>query len=201
MKFRRPVGVLATALSLNVAFYATSYSQTTRDLQVVTLEDARQRALAVAPASVAARGEADVAAWSRRSALTDLITPNVTAGTTYATYKEPSFNPGTGSISAQATSATVQASYTIFGGGKFAAVKRARATLDRAAAGETAATFRVALQTDAAYYSVLASQELKRVAQARLDRAAEQLTLARSRVQAGSAISTDSLQLLLEVNK
>ena len=145
MNIRQLAGVLATALSFNAAFYATLSAQVTRDLQVVTLDDARTRALAVAPASAAARGATDVAAWSRRSALTDLITPHVTAGTTYATYKEPSFNPGTGSISAQATSATVQASYTIFGGGKFAAVKRARADVERAAATETASEFRVAL--------------------------------------------------------
>jgi outer membrane protein len=201
MKFRRPVGVIATALLSNIAFYATSSAQGTRDLQTISLEDARARAIAVAPASVAARGETDVAAWSRRSALTDLITPNVNAGTSYATYSNPSFNPGTGALSAQATSATINASYTIFGGGKFAAVKRSRASVDRAAAHEIASSFGVALQTDAAYYAVLASQELRRVAQARLDRAEEQLTLARARVKMGTAISTDSLQLLLEVNK
>ena len=192
MKIHRPLAIAAFSI---VVLNATSSAQ------VVTLEEARARALAIHPASVAARGETDVAAWSRRSALTDLITPNVSAGTSYASYSDAFMNPGTGVIGTQSTSATVQASYTIFGRGKFAAVKRARASLDRAAAGETAAAFRIALQTDAAYYSVLADQELRRVAKARLERAEEQLTLARSRVQAGYAIATDSLQLLLEVNK
>jgi outer membrane protein len=185
-----------------VVLAATSSAQTTRDpLKTVTLQDARERALAINPASIAARGDTDVAAWQRRSALTDLITPTVSANTNYATYSDPFMNPGTGNISAQATSATVQASYTIFGRGKFAAVKRARASLDRAAAGETAASFNVTLATDAAYYSVLADQELKRVAQARLERADEQLSVARSRAQAGYSIATDSLQLVIEVNK
>lgn len=202
MNIHRPLVVVATAMFGVSAFHATSSAQVTRDnIQVVTLEDARQRALAVSPATIAARGEADVAAWSRRSALTDLVTPNVTAGTSYASYSDPFFNPGTGDISSSATSATLQASYTIFGGGKFAALKRSRASLERAAAGETAATFRIALQTDAAYYSVLADQELKRVAEARLERAEEQLSVARSRAQTGYAIATDSLQLTLEVNK
>ena len=185
---------LAIAAFSTLVFHATSSAQ-------VTLEEARQRALAVHPAAIAARGEVDVAAWSRRSALTDLITPHVSANTNYAAYSDPFMNPGTGRISAHATSAALQASYTIFGNGKFAAVKRSRASLDRAAAHETAATYRVALLTDAAYYAVLADQELKRVAEARLERAQEQLTLARSRVQSGSAIATDSLQLLLEANK
>lgn len=191
MNFHRPLAIAAFAI---VVFSATSSAQ-------VTLEQARERALAVHPASIAARGETDVAAWSRRSAFTDLVTPHISAGTSFATYSDPFMNPGTGSISAQSTSAVLQASYTIFGRGKFAAVKRSRASLDRAAAGETATTYRIALLTDAAYYSVLADQELKRVAEARLERANEQLTLARSRVQAGYAIATDSLQLLLEANR
>ena len=198
----RPLGVVATALLGIVVFSATSSAQAPREtLTTVTLADARERALAINPASIAARGETDVAAWQRRSALTDLITPNVSANTNYATYSDPFMNPGTGSISAQATSATLNASYTVFGGGKFAAVKNARASLERAAAGETAATFNITLATDAAYYSVLADQELKRVAQARLERAQEQLSVARSRAQAGYAIATDSLQLVIEVNK
>ena len=198
----RPLGVVATALLGIVVFGATSSAQTPHEtIATVTLADARERAMAVSPANIAARGDVDVAAWQRRSALTDLITPNVSANTSYATYSDPFMNPGTGNVSAQATSATLQASYTIFGGGKFAAVKNARASLNRAAAGETAATFNVTLATDAAYYAVLADQELKRVAQARLERAQEQLSVARSRAQAGYSIATDSLQLVIEVNK
>lgn len=185
-----------------VAFGATALGQVAgENLTTVTLPDARERALAINPATVAARGNVEVAAWQRRSALTDLITPNVSASSSYASYSDPFINPGTGNISAQATSATLQASYTLFGRGKFAAVKHARASLDRAAASETAATFNITRATDAAYYAVLASQELKRVAQARLERAQEQLSVARSRAQAGYAIATDSLQLVIEVNK
>ncbi len=202
MNIQRPLGVVATAMLGIVVSVATSSAQTTREnVTVVTLQQARERALAVHPASVAARGDVEVAAWQRRSALTDLITPNVSASSSYASYSDPFMNPGTGNISAQATSATLQASYTIFGRGKFAAVKRARASLNRAAAGETAAEFHIALTTDAAYYSVLADQELKRVAQARVERAEEQLSVARSRALTGYAIATDSLQLVIEVNK
>lgn len=202
MKNHRPFVVVATAVFGVLVFQTTSLAQVTgENATVVTLEDARQRALAVSPARIAARGEAGVAAWSRRSALTDLITPNVTAGTNYTSFSDPFFNPGTGDVSSSAASATLQASYTIFGGGKFAALKRSRADLERAAAGETAADFHVTLKTDAAYYAVLADQELKRVATARLERADEQLSVARSRAQTGYSIATDSLQLLLEVNK
>jgi outer membrane protein TolC len=202
MNTRRPYGAVATAISAIVVLVTTSAAQTTApNLTTVTLQEARDRALAINPANIAARGDVDVAAWQRRSALTDLITPNVSASSTYSTFSDPSINPGTGSVSAQASSATLQASYTILGRGKFAAVKHARASLDRAAAGETAAEFQINLATDAAYYSVLADHELKRVAQSRLERAQEQLSVARSRAQAGYAIATDSLQLVIEVNK
>lgn len=201
MNVHRPMAVATAMLGIIVSVATLSAQATHENLPIVTLPDARERALAVSPVNVAARGAVDVAAWQRRSALTDLITPNVSASSSYASYSDPFMNPGTGNISAQATSATVQASYTIFGRGKFAAVKRARAALDRAAAGETAALFQITLSTDAAYYSVLADQELKRVAQARIERADEQLSVARSRAQAGYAIATDSLQLVIEVNK
>ena len=99
------------------------------------------------------------------------------------------------------TSATLTASYSVLGTGKVAAWKRSGATLASAEARETAATYRTALATDALYFSALADRDLARVAQDRLTRAEEQLGLARARVLAGGAIATDSLQLLLEVNR
>ncbi len=170
-------------------------------LPVVTLAEARRRAALVDPAAVAARGEVETAAWERRAALTDLLTPNVTAGAGYTHFSEPFFNFGTGTISPNATSATLQASYTLLGSGKVAELKRSRASLTSAMAGETAARFRTALATDAAYYAVLADNELSRVAGNRLRRADEQFGVARARVLAGEAISSDSLQLLLEVSR
>ncbi len=199
--YRPLVAVLAGVFGVLVSVTTSAAQNTAEQSYRITLQEARQRALEIDPRAVAARSQTDVASWSRRSALTDLITPNISVGSSYAAYSDPSFNPGTGNLSSSASSATLQASYTIFGRGKFAALKRSRAELDRAAAGETDAQFRIMLMTDAGYYAVLADQELKRVAEARLERAQEQLSIARSRVQSGYAISSDSLQLLLEVNK
>jgi outer membrane protein len=103
--------------------------------------------------------------------------------------------------STSATSATLNASYTVIGAGKFGELRRARASVHNAEASETATRFRVALATDAAYYAVLADRELSRVAADRLRRAEEQLGVARVRVVAGEAIASDSLQLLLEANR
>lgn len=176
-------------------------AQASQSAPVVTLAEARRLAAAVDPAAVAARAEVATAAWERRAALADLFTPNLTAGTSYVRFSDPFFNFGTGSISSNATSATLEASYTLLGAGKLAEIRRSRAAVASAEASETAARFRTALATDAAYYAVLAESELSRVAADRLRRATQQLGIARVRVQAGETIATDSLQLLLEVNR
>jgi multidrug efflux system outer membrane protein len=168
---------------------------------VVTLAEARRRAALLDPTAVSAREDVETAAWERRAALSDLITPNITAGTSYTRFSDPFFNFGTGNISPSATSATLQASYTLIGFSKITELKRSRAAFESAVAYETAAEFRTALATDAAYFAVLADRELARVAADRLRRAEEQFGVARVRVSAGDAIATDSLQLLLEMNR
>ena len=92
--------------------------QTPAHLPVVTLEEARVRAAAVDPTAVAARREVGTASWERRAARLNLLTPSVTVGTSFAHFSEPFFNFGTGGISSEATSATVDARYTLLGSGK-----------------------------------------------------------------------------------
>jgi outer membrane protein TolC len=168
---------------------------------VVTLAEARRRAERVSPAAIAADAQVETAVWERRAALADLLTPQLEAGATYIRFSDPFFNFGTAELSPSATSATLQATYSVLGTGKLAELKRARASLATAAASQTASSFRTAWATDAAYFAVLAERELARVAADRLRRAQQQLGVARVRVVAGEAIATDSLQLLLEVNR
>lgn len=169
-------------------------------LSVVTLREARQRAARFDPSAVAARADVSTAAWERKAAVADLFTPTLSATTNYTNYNEPFFS-FTGTPSSTTASASVTANYVILGGGKLAERKRAAASLDAAEAGEVAASFRTAATVDGAYYLVLAETELSRVAADRLRRAREQFGVARVRVSAGETIATDSLQLLLEVNR
>jgi outer membrane protein len=193
--------VLATLMA-GMASPSMAMGQAINDgAPVVTLTEARRRAASVDPNAVAARGRIETASWQRRAAVADMITPNLTAGGNYTHFSEPFFNFGTGTISPNATSATLQASYTVLGAGKFGELKSSRASVESAEANETAVRFRTALETDAAYFAVLADRELSRVAAERLKRAQEQFGIARVRVLAGEAISSDSLQLLLEVNR
>jgi multidrug efflux pump len=168
-------------------------------IPTVTLRDARTRANAIDPVAVAGRSQADAAAWARRAAWADLLTPTVTLGANYTRFSEPFFNFGTGNITPNATSATVEASYLLLGQGRFTTLGFTGATLRQAQAQEIADRYLSELTTDGTYYAVLASDELSRVANDQLRRAEEQFTIARARVLAGSALSTDSLQLLLEV--
>jgi outer membrane protein TolC len=193
--------LVAAALVLSGATPAPLDAQTGGRVPVVTLEEARRRATALDPATVAARGEVSATGWERRAAWLNLLTTAVTAGAGYTHFSAPFFNFGTGNISSNATSASLQASYTLLGSGKLADLRRASASLASAEAGETAARFRTALATDGAYFAVLADHELAGVADERLRRAQEQFAVARVRVIAGEAIAPDSLQLLLEVNR
>jgi outer membrane protein TolC len=198
------VGTLALVAAVwtgAAAIPAPLHAQVAEGPPVVTLSEARRRAAAVDPVAVEARAEVSAAAWERRAAVADLVTPNLQAATSYLKFSDPFFNFGTGDISSNATSATIEASYTLLGAGKLAGLRRSRASVASAEANEVAAAFRTALATDAAYYAVLAEGELARVADDRLRRATEQLGVARVRVQAGETIAADSLQLLLEVNR
>ncbi|HEY7567641.1 MAG TPA: TolC family protein [Gemmatimonadaceae bacterium] len=168
---------------------------------VVTLTEARRRAAIVDPDAVSARNRVYTASWERRTAFANLVTPRLRGGVNYTHFSQPFFNFGTATISPNAASATLEASYVLLGAGKLGTLGSSRASLASAEANEDAATYRTALATDAAYFSVLADRELARVASDRLKRAEEQFGIARVRVLAGEAISSDSLQLLLEVNR
>ena len=168
---------------------------------VVTLAEARRRSVSMDPDAVAARSRVDIASSEKRAAFLNLITPNLSYTTTYTHFSAPFFNFGTAGISPNSASATFDARYALLGAGKFGALKSARASIASAEALETATRFRTTLETDAAYFAVLADHDLTRVAADRLLRAEEQLKIARIRVIAGESVSSDSLRLLLEVSR
>ena len=90
---RRAFALTAVAL---LAMRAGAAAQSGNGVPVVTLEQARQRAQSIDSRGVAARGQVETAAWERRSAFTDLVTPHVSAGTSYTRFSDPFFNFGTG---------------------------------------------------------------------------------------------------------
>lgn len=171
-------------------------------LPTVTLAEAIRRATGLDPNYVAALGQVDNAVWARRSAFSVFILPSVTLTTDVARPNPKSINFVTFQpVSTQVTS-QLTAQYDLFlGGQKLAELSRSAAALEGAHAGELAARFASALLTEFDYYTALQDEELSRVARERVQRAEQQLALARARVISGAAVQTDSLQLRLELTR
>jgi outer membrane protein TolC len=187
--------ITGLALVLQVAGVSDS-------LPRITLAEALQRGARLDPEYVAVRGAVDNAHWYRRAAWSAIVTPQVRVAGDLAQYSTPTFVLGADQPQSRSVTARAEAFYEVFAGGrKFADLSRARAELDAAEAAETQERFDSELRTESDYYQVLADQELSRVARERVRRATEQLSVARARVVSGAAVSTDSLQVLLELNQ
>jgi len=173
----------------------------TDSLPRVTLTEALQRAARLDPSYVSALGQIDNAQWGRRNAFLAFIMPAVTIGTTMQRSDPPSFLFTDSLVRAKTLwTANLVARYDLFTGGqKIAELTRSAAALEGAHADELRQRFATAQLTESDYYAVLANTELDRVARDRLQRAEQQLAVARARVVSGAAVSTDSLNLRLEL--
>jgi len=190
--------MLALLAALQVAGAAAD------SLPTVTLAEALRRATGLDPNYVAALGQVDNAVWARRTAFSVFILPSVSVSADLSRLNPPSFNFITGGPEPLRSQVTAQlnARYDLFlGGQKLAELSRSGAALDAAHAGELVARFAAAQNTESDYYAVLANAELLRVARERVQRAEQQLAVARARVASGAAVQTDSLQLRLELTK
>src|SRR5207244_1037004 len=171
-------------------------------LPMVPPGEALRRATWLDPDYVAAIGQVTNAAWARRSAFSVFILPSITLNTDAARSNPLSFNFVTFQPARTQVISQVTAKYDLFlGGQKFAELSRSGAALEAAHAGELAARFTAAQVTESTYYAVLADAELLRVARERVQRAEQQLAVARARVVSGAAVQTDSLQLRLELTR
>ena len=168
----------------------------------VTLTEALQRSARLDPNYVAALGRVQTAEWGRRAALLTFLVPALSVQSDWTWASDPFFNIGTGTLASTSVSARADARIDIFTGGqKVFGYRQANALLDAARAGELAARFAAALQTESDYYAVIAEEELTRTARERVARAQEQFDVARARVRTGAAVQTDSLQLSLELTR
>lgn len=167
----------------------------------VTLTEALQRAARLDPGYVSAQGQIDNAQWARRNAFLVFILPSVTIGTTMQRSDPPSFLFTDTLVRTKTLwTANLVARYDVFTGGqKLAELTRSAAALEGAHQSELRQRFVTAELTESDFYAVLADVELDRVARERLQRAQEQLAVARARVLSGAAVSTDSLNLRLEL--
>jgi outer membrane protein len=92
-------------------------------------------------------------------------------------------------------SAGLSSSLQLFDGGRrFFEIKRSKADVDAAEAGETASRFDIALQVKQQYYNILAARESKSAAEAQIQQAEQQLRASSLRLRAGAATVSDSLR-------
>ena len=171
-------------------------------IPVVTLDQALAQAVRLDPAYVQALGQLQDAEWGRRVAKLVFFLPNVTLTSDYQELSTSQFNIGTGRPATASGRFSIDARYELFTGGrKLANARAASAELDAAAAGELGQRFTTAMLVERDYYDVLGSREMVNVARDRLRRAQEQLVTARARVASGATVQSDSLQVLLEVQR
>ncbi|PYP40674.1 MAG: hypothetical protein DMD48_02765 [Gemmatimonadetes bacterium] len=173
-------------------------------LPQITLVEALQRAAQLDPTYVSALGQVDNAVWARRSAFAVFVLPavNLSLQAQRANGLSFVFAGDTIFLTKTAWTGQLSARYDLFTGGqKLAELSRSGAALEGAHANELRQRFATALLTESDFYGVLANTELDRVARDRLRRAREQLGVARARVVSGAAVTTDSLNLRLELNR
>lgn len=171
-------------------------------LPVVTLREALQQSVKLDPDYVQALGTLNNAESARRTALLVFFLPTVSASADYSQLSTKQFNVGTGSQANATGRASLDARYELFTGGrKWSDMRRAAAELEGSQAGELGARFAAALEVERDYYAVLGARELRDVAVQRRARAREELVTARARVVSGATVQSDSLQVLLEVQR
>jgi outer membrane protein TolC len=173
----------------------------TDSLPRVTLAEALQRSAGLDPNYVQALGQVHNAQWARRNAFAVFILPSISIGATAQQSNPPGFI-FTNTLVRVKTRWTAQlvAQYDLFTGGqKFAELSRSAAELEGSHAAELGQRFLTAQFTESDFYTVVANTELDRVSRERLQRARQQLAVARARVLSGAAVSTDSLNLRLEL--
>lgn len=103
-------------------------------------------------------------------------------------------------VSTPSYSTGLNASFTVFDGGKRVNDIRARrADLAAAEVAEDATTFNLALQVKQQYFAILAAREAETASRIALDLAQQQLSASAARVKAGAAIISDSLRSFVAV--
>jgi outer membrane protein TolC len=164
----------------------------------VTLAEAIRRATGVDPAYVRAAGQVDNAEWGRRAAVLAFIIPSLVVSLDATKFSTAFFNIGIGAPTSSAVNFRASAAYELLSVRKITDLGFTKAELEASEANAERRRFTLAFDTENDFLNVLISRELARVARSRLDRAQEQLTVARARVLSGAAVQTDSLQLVLE---
>jgi outer membrane protein len=193
---KAPALISAVSLFLIPAALAAQTVDTTAT--PISLAEAIRLAQQNSVTSVQARGSVRTSdAAVKQSYAAFLPTFSVSAGTNHQSGDrfdtQGNLVPFTGNPTNYSTG--LSSSLQLFDGGRrFFDVKRTKADVDAAEAGETASKYQVALQVKQQYYNILAARESQSAAQAQIDQAQQQLRSSSLRLRAGAATVSDSLR-------
>jgi outer membrane protein TolC len=196
------LGIASIAAPLRAAQPRSPAGPDPDSLPRITLVEALDLAARLDPDYVRALGLVDNAAWSRRAARSALVLPSLSSSADITRFSVDQFNVGTGAPARTSAVTRLDGRFELFAGfRKVTELRRASAELEGAQASLIQQRYLTALFTEAAFYAVLGGRELLEVARERVRRAEEGLVVARARVVSGAAVQSDSLQLLLELDR
>ena len=189
------------AASAVVVVLASAPTPVSAQIPTVTLQDAIALAREHSPVIIQARGDIRVAEASKRESISDWL-PTLSGSGSWSRGSSNRFDERTQTNIVAASSSfngSLSTSFTIFDGLRRPGNNRSRrANLESFEAAYTSQEFQVALQTKQAFFNALAAEELVRVAQAQIERTAQQLSVSRDRLAAGSAIRSDTLSSFVQ---
>jgi TolC family type I secretion outer membrane protein len=171
-------------------------------VRTVTLDEAVALALQANPTVVQARGQLNVAAASRREAIGNWL-PTINGNSGWSRNSSSRFDQATQrTVAGAATSysAGFNASLQLFDG--FSRIAEGRVAAADVASADAALInqqFQVTLQTKQVFFTALAADELVQVSETRIQRADEQMKIAKDKLAAGTATRSDTLRARVEL--
>ncbi|MEP6509514.1 MAG: TolC family protein, partial [Gemmatimonadales bacterium] len=190
---------------VSVALFALSNIATAQTVDTtatpITLSEAILMAQKNVPSAVQARGSIRTAdATVKQSYAAFLPSFNLSAGTQRQSGDrfdtQGNLVPFTGNPTNYSTG--LNSSLQLFDGGRrFFDIKRTKADVHAAEAGETVSRYQIALQVKQQYYNILAARESQSAANAQVQQAAQQFKSSSLRLRAGAATVSDSLRSLV----
>lgn len=190
-------------LAATLAWLAVATVTAQAQVPTVTLREALDMARDVNPTIIQAEGQLQNAGAGKLEAMGAWL-PSISAGSNYSAQPgRPYYNTTIGDTvtpTSSSMSGSLSASLQVFDGFRRIAENRS-ASADQASAQASLVNqeFQIALQTKQAFFNALASDELVRVSERRIERAAEQLRMSRDKLAAGTAIRSDTLQATVEL--
>jgi len=198
-----PPAVVIAVVMLTLAGFAPG-ARAQQPVEVITLAEAKERALRHSPTLIQAAGEVRVA---RAAELTSwgAFLPSLSLSTGAARSSAERFNPQTNTTVTGASdsySARLIGSVDLFTAGRRGAeLRQNQATSEATRMVYLERHQAVVLAAKRAFYGVLRTEDLVRVAESRVERAQQTLALAEQRVGTGAAPRSDVLRAQLELNE